>query len=272
MDGEERHRRVAERASLVYAAREHSKAVSDHLDRVARGLRARPIAQAGSPETRGAARVRDVRGDIDALSRLLLADRSPGRLLDAVVDLARRTVDACDGASLTLVEAGRPYTAASTDPRAERSDRCQYDVQEGPCWEAATTGRAVLADVLPDPRWPRFSVCPGAQGWGGLLSVPLAAGAGVVGALNLFASPPGALVPEHTRIAAQLAEHAGVAVARARDLRDQGAVAQTYQRFLLPASLPVVPGLALAARYQPASAGSTWVATGTTRSRRGRAP
>jgi serine phosphatase RsbU (regulator of sigma subunit) len=255
MVSEERHLREAERASLVTAARAHSAAVAAHLDRVAGGLRVRPVPRAAPggarpPAVRGA-----VRAAVDELSRLLLAERSLDGLLDAVLDLARRTVDPCDGASLTLVHAGHAETAATTDPRAERSDRCQYDLREGPCWEAATTGRVVLAEALPDARWARFSDCAASQDWGGLLSVPLVVDGDVIGGLNLYASQPNRLGTWHTSVAAELAEHAALAVVRARDSRDQQAAAATFQRFLLPASLPVVPGLALTARYQPASTG-----------------
>jgi len=260
MSIEDRRREASDRAELVSAARRHSVEVAAHLDRVAGRLRAYPAAgrvqpaarQPGSAEPVEAPPVRSV---IEELSALLLAERSLDTLLDAVLDLVRRTVDGCDGASLTLLEAGHPGTAAATDDRVAASDRCQYQLSEGPCLQAATTGEPVLAPSLPDARWPRFAGCAHDHGWHSMLSVPLATATGVAGGLNLYGSRPGAFGEADLGPARALADHAAVALTRVRDAREQQAVAATVQGFLLPATLPEVPGLALTASYLPASTG-----------------
>src|SRR5947209_20597073 len=105
MSIEERRREATDRADLVIAARRHSAEVAAHLDRVADRMRAypagghleqalsRPPAPAGAPPTRTV---------VEELSALLLAERSLDTLLDAVLDLVRRTLDGWDGPSLTL--------------------------------------------------------------------------------------------------------------------------------------------------------------------------
>jgi hypothetical protein len=258
MSIEDRRREATDRDDLVQAVRRHSAEVAAHLDRVAGRLRAYPAGGRVEPAAAhwpAAVEAPPARSVVEELSALLLAERSLDTLLDAVLDLVRRTVDGCDGASLTLLEAGHPATAAATDERVVASDRCQYQLAEGPCLQAATTGEAVLAPSLPDPRWPRFAGCAHDHGWHSVLSMPLATAAGVAGGLNLYGSRPGAFDRADLGPARALADHAAVALMRVRDAREQQAVAATVQAFLLPATLPEVPGLALTASYLPASTG-----------------
>ncbi|WP_132975403.1 GAF domain-containing protein, partial [Pseudonocardia dioxanivorans] len=76
----------------------------------------------------------------------------------AVVALVRDRVPGVASVSVTRRVGARPATAAASDPVAERADRIQYEVGEGPCLHALTTGEPVRLDLAAtdDRRWPGF--------------------------------------------------------------------------------------------------------------------
>ena len=72
----------------------------------------------------------------------------------------------CSGASVTLIERGRPATVGSTNAMANALDAAQYSAREGPCLSAAEQRRVVrIDDVEHDERWPNFRRPPGRTGW-----------------------------------------------------------------------------------------------------------
>ena len=77
---------------------------------------------------------------------------------DAVVETARVAVPHAQHVGITLLRAKhRPRSAAATDEVPERLDGLQFDLDDGPCLDAAT-GPAVLrtGDVGVDERWPLY--------------------------------------------------------------------------------------------------------------------
>ncbi|MFC7658887.1 GAF domain-containing protein [Pseudonocardia benzenivorans] len=76
----------------------------------------------------------------------------------AVVALVRDRVPGAASVSVTRRVGARPATAAASDPLAERADRIQYEVGEGPCLHALTAGEPVRLDLTAtdDRRWPGF--------------------------------------------------------------------------------------------------------------------
>jgi PAS domain-containing protein len=89
-----------------------------------------------------------------------------------------------------------------------------------------------------------------------LLSVPITDGSTVYGALTLARTPgEGRFDMADLGLAEDLGRHLGVAIRVDRMFRQRSAVAEALQGSLLPARLPEVPGLDLAAAYVPASEG-----------------
>ena len=80
-----------------------------------------------------------------------------------------------------------------------------------------------------------------------LLGVPLLVEERVLGVLHVGSLEPRAFTPAEVGLLERAADRIGLAVDRAR----QHTVANLLQRTLLPARLPEVPGLELAARYLP---------------------
>ncbi|MEU7148627.1 GAF and ANTAR domain-containing protein [Streptomyces sp. NPDC045456] len=121
----------------------------------------------------------------------------------------------------------------ATGPAADRLERLQVDLAEGPCRDVCRTG-TLLADVqLTDPRsqarWPRFAPQALAEGFTAATAIPLQHHGQLLGALNLF--------HQHRRLEAAyigacqiLAETTAWALAREQELaqvREHNAQLQT---------------------------------------------
>ena len=97
----------------------------------------------------------------------------------------------CAGASVTIIERGRPSTAASTDDDALALDHVQYDADDGPCLTAARHQHVIRIDAMDtDTRWPAFGAAARARGVGSSLSMPLDLGGESVGGLNVYGREP----------------------------------------------------------------------------------
>jgi len=174
-------------------------------------------------------------------------------ILERVAELASTALANCSGASVTLVEGGRPITPVYTDDFALELDLAQYEADVGPCLLALRRGKVVHFSGR-DDRWPAFSKAAGEHGIRNSLSVPLAVGDITLGALNLYSKLADGLTSETDRgAAALLAEQAVTAVSTVQALETERTLALTLQRSLLPDRLPEIAGYQLAGRYLPAS-------------------
>ena len=88
-----------------------------------------------------------------------------------------------------------------------------------------------------------------------LLGVPLIVQGGVLGVLHVGSLTPREFSDDDRDLLQLAGDRAALAIEQAR-LYEQRRVAETMQRRLLPAELPDVSGLEVAARYLPASGGS----------------
>lgn len=90
--------------------------------------------------------------------------------------------------------------------------------------------------------------------------VPLVAEGGSLGAISFASSESGKRFGQaHLELAEDLAHRAAVAVVNARRYEERSHVARTLQRSLLPQRLPNIPGVEIAAFYQPAGLARTEV-------------
>ncbi len=88
-----------------------------------------------------------------------------------------------------------------------------------------------------------------------LLGVPLVVEGRVTGVLHVGTLTPREFTAADTELLRSAADRAALAIDRAR-LYEERRVVEALQRTLLPETLPQVPGLELAARYQPALVGT----------------
>lgn len=98
-------------------------------------------------------------------------------------------------------------TLAASDSLAERIDEVQFDLGEGPCWDALRTGEPVLAPTFADEdgRWPVFTEAVRLDELGALFAFPLKVGGLRLGAVDLYSTERRVLTHDHLEQAGRLA-------------------------------------------------------------------
>ncbi|HEY1530011.1 MAG TPA: GAF and ANTAR domain-containing protein [Galbitalea sp.] len=108
-------------------------------------------------------------------------------------------------------------TVSASDPVAVRVDELQFDLGEGPCWDAMRLGRPVLEPHLrtrPATVWPAFSQAILDQDVSSLFAFPLLVGSLRIGAVDLYAVDSVDLSSAQTRQAGVMAAAVGRHVLR----------------------------------------------------------
>jgi GAF domain len=99
-----------------------------------------------------------------------------------------------DGASVsTLGSLLGSETLSASDRMAARLDELQFDLGEGPCWDAVRSGRPVLEpDVrtMSSTRWPALSAAIVDDRLRSIFAFPLAVGPLRIGAVDLYSVEP----------------------------------------------------------------------------------
>ena len=201
-----------------------------------------------------------------------------GSLLDSSLDLeptlealARLSVpQIADWCSFDLAVAGgriRNLTVAHTDP--EKLELARMLQERYPPDPAATTGvpaviRSGKPELYPEippellersARDPQHLELIRSLGMSSAMVVPVGARGRTFGAVTFIAAESGRHFGQDDFLLAQsLANRAGLALDNARLYRERSHVARTLQASLLPEALPVIPGVSLAARYEPLGA------------------
>ena len=144
---------------------------------------------------------------------------SPTSLPDALrvlTDGAVAAIPGADYASLSVRHRdGRLETLAATHPKIDALDARQYELKEGPCYEAVETGDTFLVafDLRNDHRWPKYGAVAADAGFRAQLASLLAEnGSGTRSALNVYASLPHEFDHESIETAEMFASHASVAM------------------------------------------------------------
>jgi serine phosphatase RsbU (regulator of sigma subunit) len=207
--------------------------------------------------------------------RLLQAPMSVEHRLRRLADLAVPGV--ADWCAVHLVRNGRvdQMTVAHSDPEkvafvSRLQERYPPDpAAEGGAIQVSRTGRPVLMPEIPDELLVASAVDEEhlalirSIGLKSAVVVPLLVRGRSLGALTLVHAESGQRFDEgDLAFAEQLAANAAIALDNARLWEEQVAIADTLQAALLPATLPDVPGLRLAARYRPQSAGNPGIQVG----------
>src|SRR4051794_6392754 len=124
--------------------------------------------------------------DPQGLSRIVF-EESLDANLHQVAELAVRNIADADFAGITLMRHGKPTTAVFTDSASPEIDSAQYETGVGPCLDAFRTNRIYkIEDTRTETAWPTFAKAAADHGVLSTLSLPLVAGSGALGALNLY--------------------------------------------------------------------------------------
>lgn len=98
------------------------------------------------------------------------------------------------GASIAVFDAsGRQSTVWASDETAARIEDLQFDLGQGPHWQALSSGAPVLlSDTRSDfhEEWPLFGAALSQLDVGALYSFPMALGAVTVGVVDLYSHRP----------------------------------------------------------------------------------
>lgn len=160
--------------------------------------------------------------NIRELTELLLSTESFEQYAQQVVDLAANRILPGASCGLTIRRDGRAMTAASSDELASRVDEAQYGVGQGPCLEAMDTATVILvSDLATEERWGDYRLHALAQGVRASLSLPIVTQNGSAGALNLYATAPGAFTMQDVERGSHFADQAAGALALAVRLAEQ---------------------------------------------------
>jgi GAF domain-containing protein len=165
------------------------------------------------------------------LGRMKLGERDLQAVLGRVAELARQTMPGVVGASVTLVESDRAFTAAFAGQLALDLDETQYQEGFGPCLEVAqSAGTVPVPDMAAETRWPAFARQALAAGVHSSLSVALPLQEAVLGALNIYATQSGIFDQDAVELARTFAGYAAVAIANARLYQSTATLAEDMRR------------------------------------------
>jgi hypothetical protein len=116
----------------------------------------------------------------------------------------------------TLGEFLGSETLSATDDRAARLDELQFDLGEGPCWDALRLSRPVLEPDVNHPSfvWPAFSSALREHDVASIFAFPLIVGSLRIGAIDLYSLEPVSLGESQTRQASAMADVVGRRVLR----------------------------------------------------------
>lgn len=166
-------------------------------------------------------------------SRRLSEGLTPGDLdktLQQITSTAVELLPDVDHASITVRHGdGRLETFAPTSQVLLELDAAQYELQEGPCYEAATDSVHITAPHLgQDPRFPRYAPVALAAGIRSQAGIRLFESSASNGALNLYGDRDGAF--EDLDVLGPLFAHqAATALAYAREITQLQEALQTRQ-------------------------------------------
>jgi transcriptional regulator with GAF, ATPase, and Fis domain len=157
------------------------------------------------------------------LARKLLEQESVQATLDEIAAAAVDLIQGCEAAGILAVRKGRAVTLAACGDTVSESDRLQGELGEGPCFDLARRKDGArsyrIADMTrPQDDWERFAAGARKLGIGSMAGVLLYTDNDDFGALNLYASRPGAFGEEIETAGWLLASHAAVALADARTI------------------------------------------------------
>jgi hypothetical protein len=175
------------------------------------------------------------------LSSLLTSSRADaGDTLSWVTHAVADSLSRVDYASISVgVDTGEKTTVGATDPLALKADALQYELNCGPCVEAAAGAPVVQSfDVQGDARWPQYAARVAELGLRGQTALSVQSGDQRLGALNLYSTSPGSLDGDQLVLAKGYAAQAATGMLLSR--RVQTLIAATRSSGLVSQAVGLV--------------------------------
>jgi hypothetical protein len=133
---------------------------------------------------------RPVREAVANLARRARQEQDVDDILETITHTAVDVIDGVDYCSVSFRRGQDPVeTLAPTHPIAVAADELQYELEEGPCYDAVQTEPFVLSKHLDeDQRWPRYTKMVADLGIASQMSTVLLITSDSRAALNLYSS------------------------------------------------------------------------------------
>jgi hypothetical protein len=143
--------------------------------------------------------------------------RTEQHLMSTAVEAARRLIPHAEHVGVLLCRRGKLDGAASAGGLATEGLQRELDLQEGPSLTALKEpGPVLVVDTWSEFRWAAFAAVAAECGIRSMLSVEVAAGETVLGALSVYAEQPDAFDEEAAFTASLLATQVGLALSHLR--------------------------------------------------------
>lgn len=144
---------------------------------------------------------------------------STQQTLDKVVLVATEIIRGCDLVGISVVHPDGIDTPAGSDETLNRIDELQFQLREGPCFDALRTHEIVHSlDLATDDRWPRWGPLVAKEiGVVCIVSYRLFTTEDTLGALNLYSRKPEAFDNDDIYTGQALAAHVAVALAASQN-------------------------------------------------------
>jgi GAF domain-containing protein len=150
------------------------------------------------------------------LGRIKFGEDDLDAVLGLIAELARRSLPGAAEVSVTLVRRAGAATAAFTGDLARKLDEVQYEAGYGPCLDASAANTTYsVPRTTAETRWPRWAAHAAGQGINSSLAIGLPIQEAVSGALNIYATEPGAFDDDAVVVGQTFAGYAAVALANA---------------------------------------------------------
>jgi GAF domain-containing protein len=147
---------------------------------------------------------------------VVLVGRELDEVLTEIVSISHRALPGAEATSITLIREDRAFTAAFDGQLAMDSDELQYQRGYGPCLDAGRSGEVFLVeDMAEEQRWPDYAAHVIRLGVRSSLSIPLPFQGVSIGALNNYATRPGAFGPGDVPLGQEVAAFVAIAVGNA---------------------------------------------------------
>jgi PAS domain S-box-containing protein len=193
-------------------------------------------------------------GIVHGLQMLLdvaLAHHRLDEMLAALLPRVCEVVNA-EGAAVLLSEEDGSLQLRASMFRDVEAEPLRIELGEGIAGRVARDKQPLLVQD-PDPS---EVADPALHGLHSILGVPLLAGGAVTGVLQVGVPAPRRFSEDDLLLLGLAADRVALAIDHLRVYEREHKIAETLQRSLLPERLPPLPGLDVAARYQPAASES----------------
>lgn len=164
----------------------------------------------------------DLATTLARVAREINAPTDLSSTLQAIVQSAMDSLPDIDHVGISMVHKdGTIETMAGTDQLVWDLDAVQYDLHEGPCYDAIVRAAIVVANELRhDQRWPRYVPQAARRGVRSQIGVRLFIEGTTIGGMNMYSTSGDQIDPDVQHLAELFATHAALALGRARQDED----------------------------------------------------